>query len=189
MPKPNDNANLTGTENEVARVGVEVGSLNSKATERGFTYFAVSTQALFSSKPNDASVQSAIQTGLWYMRLSCSREQLIREQPAARPAALHAKSAAVQAHELRNMPADAIVPIRLDIAVDQQRFQDTFCWHSSETPEAETFATTLCQDNGLRSAVVPAILSAIQQQGEACASCHDAASSDAQPAERGEIMK
>lgn len=88
------------------------------------------------------------------------------------------------------MPADAIVPIRLDIVVDQQRFQDTFCWHSSETPEAaESFATTLCHENGLPSAVVPAILSAIQQQVEACASCHDAASSDAQPAERNEIIK
>ncbi|DBA76478.1 TPA: SWI SNF, matrix associated, actin dependent regulator of chromatin, subfamily b, member 1, variant 2 [Trebouxia sp. C0005] len=87
----------------------------------------------------------------------------------------------------QTMPLDEVVPIRLDIALDHQRFQDTFCWHSSASPEAaESFATTLCQENSLPLAVVPAILSAIQQQVETCTNSDEQA---LRTAERNEIVK
>ncbi len=87
----------------------------------------------------------------------------------------------------QTMPMDEVVPIRLDIALDQQRFQDTFCWHSSASPEAaESFATTLCQENNLPLAIVPAVLSAIQQQVDTYTSSGDQA---VREAERNEIVK
>jgi hypothetical protein len=90
-------------------------------------------------------------------------------------------------HLQQTMPMDEVVPIRLDVALDQQRFQDTFCWHSSASPEAaESFATALCSENSLPLVVVPAILSAIQQQVETCTSCGDQALREA---ERNEIVK
>jgi len=98
---------------------------------------------------------------------------------------VHACEAALYLQQ--TMPMDEVVPIRLDIALDQQRFQDTFCWHSSASPEAaESFATTLCQENSLPLAVIPAILSAIQQQVETCTSSDDQAP---RAAERNEIVK
>jgi len=98
---------------------------------------------------------------------------------------VHACEAAL--YPQQTTPMEEVVPIRLDIALYQQRFQDTFCWHSSASPEAaESFATTLCQENSLPLAIVPAILSAIQQQVEVYTSSGDQVLREA---ERNEIVK
>lgn len=87
------------------------------------------------------------------------------------------------------MMSGEIVPIRLDIAVGQQRFQDTFCWSSAETQEgAESFASALCRDNALPQATVPSIVSAIKQQVAAVGDC-SAASIDGRQNERNEIIR
>lgn len=88
------------------------------------------------------------------------------------------------------MSISELVPIRLDIAVDDQQFQDTFCWNSSESQEAvQSFATTLCQENNLPHAVIPAIINGISQQVEACRSCGGAAGPEMAPEERNEVIK
>ncbi len=88
------------------------------------------------------------------------------------------------------MSTTELVPIRLDIAIDEQRYQDTFCWSSCESPEAaETFAASLCEENNLPQAAVPAIVSAIRQQVDACVTCDGAAGGDSLPPERNEIVK
>ena len=78
-----------------------------------------------------------------------------------------------------------LVPIRLDVAIDNQRFQDTFCWDSRGSAQAaEAFA-----ENKLPRAVVPTIVSAINQQVAACRSANDAAGADELNEERNEIIK
>lgn len=87
------------------------------------------------------------------------------------------------------MPAGEVVPIRLDIAVGQQQFQDTFCWSTAETDQAaESFAAALCRDNHLPQASVPTIVSAIRQQVNAVQECSPATSDEPQ-AERNEIIR
>lgn len=81
------------------------------------------------------------------------------------------------------------VPIRIDIAVGQQQFQDTFCWSTAETHEAaESFAAALCRDNHLPQAAVPTVVSAIKQQVTAVRECSPATSNERQ-AERNEIIR
>ena len=87
------------------------------------------------------------------------------------------------------MAVGEIVPIRLDIAVGQQEFQDTFCWSTAETHKAaESFAAALCRDNRLPQAAVPTIVSAIEQQVNAARECSPATSDEPQ-AERNEIIR
>ena len=87
------------------------------------------------------------------------------------------------------MAAGEVVPIRIDIAVGQQTFQDTFCWSTAETHEAaESFAAALCRDNNLPQAAVPTIASAITQQVNAVQQCSPATSDEPQ-AERNEIIR
>lgn len=87
------------------------------------------------------------------------------------------------------MTLGEIVPIRLDITVGQQQFQDTFCWSTAETHEAaESFAAALCRDNSLPQAAVPSIASAIKQQVSYIEECSPA-TSDGSQAERNEIIR
>lgn len=87
------------------------------------------------------------------------------------------------------MAVGEVVPIRLDIAVGQHQFRDTFCWSTAETHEAaESFAATLCRDNHLPQAAVPTIVSAIKQQVSAVRECSPATSDEPQ-AERNEIIR
>ena len=83
-----------------------------------------------------------------------------------------------------------LVPIRLDVAIDHQRFQDTFCWDSRGSAQAaEAFAENLCHENKLPRAVVPTIVSTINQQVAACKSSNEAAGADELTEERNEIIK
>ncbi|KAL3142411.1 SWI SNF, matrix associated, actin dependent regulator of chromatin, subfamily b, member 1 [Trebouxia sp. C0009 RCD-2024] len=87
------------------------------------------------------------------------------------------------------MTSGDLVPIRLDIAVGQQRFQDTFCWSTAETQEgAENFAAALCRDNSLPQATVPSIVSAIKQQVASVGDCSPV-SIDGRQNERNEIIR
>ena len=88
-----------------------------------------------------------------------------------------------------SMGIEQLVPIRLDISLGQQQYQDTFCWSSEATQEeAQSFAATLCQDNQLPSASVPAIVYAIQQQVSSAQNCVASSSSEVQ-SERVEIIR
>ena len=88
---------------------------------------------------------------------------------------------------LQVMTPEEVVPVRLDVAVGQQRhYQDTFCWSTAATQEAaESFAMNVCRDNQLPQTVVPAIVSAIQQQVNVVKGCSPAASQT----ERNETIK
>ena len=88
------------------------------------------------------------------------------------------------------MRCNDLGPIRLDIAFENQRFQDTFCWDPCESMQAaEQFAEHLCQDNDLPRALVPAIVTAIRQQAEACRDAHEAHDTDDPLEERNEIVR
>ena len=87
------------------------------------------------------------------------------------------------------MTSGEVVPVRLDITVGQQQFQDTFCWSTTETQEAaESFAAALCLDNQLPQAAVPTIVSAIKQQVNAVREC-SLATHDEPQAERNEMIR
>lgn len=67
--------------------------------------------------------------------------------------------------EQTTLPPDDLVPIHIDVTVDNHRVQDTFSWNVEErsiTPQS--FATMLAADLGLPQAMVPEIVDQISEQ-------------------------